>query len=153
MPPQLCVMFGIQHIEVAMNELSRRGFFSVLCGFGGVVIIGCHFPNAAEGRPLVAPIADTSPILKEHACEAFEAMRKAFRRNLPNRDMYDGLPHVLEFEEYRAGVLILSVPAAFLKHWIEVEHSDELLRAVASTYPFAERVELMVRVKSDATFA
>ena len=130
-----------------MNNLSRRGFFSFLFALGGVVTVGSSLPTATDAAALVAPKELPDTTMGKGGREAFEAMREAFRRELPSRDLFDALPRTLQFEEYAAGVLTLSVPATFLKFWIEGEYGAELHRAaVSSCYPLAERIDVIVRV-------
>jgi chromosomal replication initiator protein len=69
----------------------------------------------------------------------------AMLRLLLGEDIYELWLASMRFENFHGRVVRTSVPAKFLRNWIQAHFSDELLECYAAEFPDVERVDIVLR--------
>lgn len=122
--------------------ITRRGMFELLPGIGAVVLAGSKVDMAAAA-PVVAEVP------KAAAVTSFNwARMELFRRGVIGEvgvDVFESWFSSIEMEKLENGKLTVSVPALFLKRWVDGYYAMALLRGAQRMDASVEEVQIVLR--------
>lgn len=122
-------------------EISRRGMFGFLPGIGAVVL------KAKPALAVTEPVEVGAP--KAAAVTAFNWARvELFKRGVIGQvgaDVFESWFASMEMERLENGKLTVSVPAVFLKKWVDWHYATALLRGAQRMDASVEEVKIVVR--------
>lgn len=123
-------------------DISRRGMFGFLPGIGAAVLAASKGAMAAA-----APVAVDAPTAV--AATTFNwAKMELFKRGVIGQvgaDVFDSWFASMEMERLENGRLTVSVPAMFVKKWVDGYYSMALLRGAQRMDATVEEVRIVVR--------
>lgn len=121
-------------------EISRRGLFGLVSGVAGAIVLW-----VAPGKQDAVGGNEAPVDAKQRASdERFDYMCKRLQGKL-GKDLYDCWFLSLDFEGYVGGVLTVSVPVSFLKHWLSAHYMRDLEGAAAQAFLGVWKVDLVQR--------
>lgn len=123
-------------------DISRRGMFGLLPGIGAVVVAGSKVG-------LAAAIPAEAAVPKAASVTTFNWARvELFRRGVVaevGADVFDNWFASVEMERLENGKLTVSMPAKFLKDWVDRYYAMALLRGAQRMDASVEEVQVVLR--------
>jgi len=123
-------------------DISRRGMFGFLPGIGAVVLAGSKVG-------LAAAVPTEAAVPKAAAVTTFNWARvELFRRGVVaevGADVFESWFSSVEMEKLENGKLTVSMPALFLKQWVDRYYAMALLRGAQRMDASVEEVQIVLR--------